>query len=441
MSEKISPRLLTVRECADKLGFSESWVRRHLAELPVVRLGRAVRFDSALLFDQIRENIPRGRSLKPERKPMLSRFQRGYVYQAGRKVKIWYGRYREDVRQPDGEIVRRTRNVRLGTRTELPTKTAAQNKLLDLLGSSNPSVDMTFSELAERWQAVTVPTLKSSTAEYYKKALRAYIVPFFGRRKISAITRNEVQEFLIERSKTYSRSSVHGMKIALGLVMGWAVDNEWIKKNPTTRLKTPREEHCGGKKVVRNKELTREQVEAIAGRLKEPYATLVWFLSVTGLRIGEAVAIKWSDFDGNILHVQRRVYEGEVDTPKSKKSVRRLPIPEELVQRLKKLQTKDWVFQARNGSPLNQTNVLKRYLRPAVEELGITLGGWHDFRHSQSTVMRLGDVPPEVRAAILGHSVKQTEDYGEVNASEFQQPLADVASALLRSVTKIALEA
>jgi integrase len=430
--------LITVKECAERLGFSECWVRRHLAELPVVRLGRAVRFDAALLSEQIRENIPSGRSLKPERKPMLSRFQRGYVYQTGSKVKTWYARYREDVPQPDGKIVRRTRNVRLGARTELSTKTAAENKLLDLLRSSNPSVEMIFSELVTRWQDLTLPEMKSSTADYYKKVLRAYVVPEFGRQKISAITRNDVQKFLVERSKTYSRSSVHGMKIALSLVMGWAVDNEWIKKNPTIRLKSPREENCGGKRVVRNKELNGDQVEAIAKRLQEPYSTLVWFLAVTGLRIGEAVAIRWSDFKGDVLHVQRRIYEGEVNTPKSDDSVRRLPIPEELVQRLKSLETKGWIFQARNGSPLNQGNALKRYLRPVVEELGITLGGWHDFRHSQSTVMRLEGVPREVRAAILGHSVKQTDDYGEINAAEFQRPLADVAGALLRSVTKTA---
>jgi integrase len=367
---------------------------------------------------------------------LLRRYQRGYVYKTGKNQKVWYGMWREDVRKPDGQIVRRQRNVRLGTLAELPTKNAAEIKLLGLLTSPGPTVEMTFSELARHWQHVTFRNLKATTADYYAKVLRAYLVPFFGRRTIATITRNEVQEFLVEQSNHYSRSSIHGMKIAFSLVMGHAVENEWLKKNPACHIKSPREEYCGGKRIVRNKQLTGAEVNAIAERLNEPYSTLVWFLSVTGLRIGEAVAIKWSDFKGNVLHVQRRVYEGAVDTPKSKKSERLLPIPEELLQRLKSLGTKDWVFQARNGSPLNQSNILRRYLRPAVKALGITLGGWHDFRHSQSTVMRQGDVPLEVRAAILGHSVKQTEDYGEVNMAEFQHPLAHVADQLLRNVTK-----
>ena len=115
-------RLLDVSETAQLLGFSESWVRRHIGELPVVRLGRSLRIDYSLLSRQIQGTISHGKSLKPERKLMLSRYQRGYVYQRGSKVKTWYRRFREDVLQADGQIVRRSRNVRLGTLTELPTK-------------------------------------------------------------------------------------------------------------------------------------------------------------------------------------------------------------------------------------------------------------------------------------------------------------------------------
>jgi len=53
--------------------------------------------------------------------------------------------------------------------------------------------------------------------------------------------------------------------------------------------------------------LTAEQVNAIAEKLKEPYATLVLFLAATGLRIGEALALKGTDFKNNVLHVTRRI--------------------------------------------------------------------------------------------------------------------------------------
>src|SRR5580704_7016035 len=136
-SEPEPHRLLDVSQAAELLRVSESWVRRHIGELPVVRLGRTVRIDSVLLSAKIQGTISHGKSLKPERKPMLSRYQRGYVYQTGSKVKTWYGRFREDVPQADGHIARKTRNIRLGTLTDLPTKAAARNKLTDKLRSSN----------------------------------------------------------------------------------------------------------------------------------------------------------------------------------------------------------------------------------------------------------------------------------------------------------------
>jgi integrase len=85
-----------------------------------------------------------------------------------------------------------------------------------------------------------------------------------------------------------------------------------------------------------------------AEKLKEPYETLVLFLAASGVRIGEALAIRWTDFKNDVLHITRRIYEGDVDTVKSKRSERKL------------------------------------------------LSGWHDFRHTLSTKLgRLG-VHPKV---------------------------------------------
>ena len=99
-------------------------------------------------------------------------------------------------------------------------------------------------------------------------------------------------------------------------------------------MKLPRTENCAGRRV-RRIVLGPCQTASIAKKVKEPYATLVLFLAVTGLRIGEAIAIKWSDFEGDVLHVQRRMYNGKIDTTKSRDSKRRIPIPPALLERLK----------------------------------------------------------------------------------------------------------
>jgi integrase len=436
-SELEPHRLLDVSQAAELLCVSESWVRRHIGELPVVRLGRTVRIDSVLLSAKIQGTISHGKSLKPERKPMLSRYQRGYVYQTGSKVKTWYGRFREDVPQADGQIVRRSRNVRLGTVAELPTKTAARNKLADQLRNSDPSVEMDFCELSERWHAVVLPTLKLTTGAHYRNALRAHVIPAFGKRKISTIGRFDVETFLSQHSKKYSRSTLRSMRVSLSLVMSWAVACGWIGKNPCAGVKLPRDSNCAGRRVLRTV-LKLAQVTAIAEKLEEPYSTLVVFLAVTGLRIGEAIAVTWSDFDGDVLSITRRICDGDLDTVKSEGSNRRLPIPSELIFRMKQLGEGEWIFRSREGTPVNPGNALKRYVRPVAKELGIAIGGWHDFRHTLTTNMRRSGVHPKVISGILGHSgvTLAMNTYDHLEAEDFRQPLAHVSGELLLNVTK-----
>jgi len=65
-----------------------------------------------------------------------------------------------------------------------------------------------------------------------------------------------------------------------------------------------------GSKVKRTI-LTPQQVIALAARLEEPYSTLILFLAATGLRIGEAVGIKWTDFEGTFSTFSVRITNGE----------------------------------------------------------------------------------------------------------------------------------
>src|SRR5438105_4564395 len=254
----------------------------------------------------------------------------------------------------------RVGNIRLGTLAELPTKSAARNRLSELLKTSSAKSDMSFQELVERWEKAEGSTMKATTLRHHKNTLRAYVLPRFGDRKITEINREDVQTFLAEKAK-YSESTLRSMRVVLGLTLGWANNCSWLEKNPCTRVKLPK--RTGGRRVTRMI-LTAEPINAIAEKLNEPYATLVLFLAVSGLRIGEALAIKWSDFGNNVLHVTRRIYEGDVDTVKSKRSERKLPIDPILMARMEKLGKGEWVFSSRTGTPLNPGNALKPHIRP-----------------------------------------------------------------------------
>ena len=64
----------------------------------------------------------------------------------------------------------------------------------------------------------------------------------------------------------------------------------------------------------------------------------------------------------------------------------------------------EWIFSSEAGTPVDDGNALRRYLRPACVKLGIELGGWHDFRHTLTTRLRKAQVHPRVLSDILGHS-------------------------------------
>jgi integrase len=425
---------MDVHEAASFLNVSESWIRRHVSELPVVHLGRLVRFDAVLLTRNFSGKPSScGKSLERTVNPVtLKRYQRGTIFKQGKKKKTWYGLYRNDIMKPDGTIERSKRKVRLGTFAELPTKQAAFKELQKHMAiNSKPKTTMTLSELAGRWQSAVVPTLKPSTANVYTHSLRSRVLPALGHVAIVDIGRYEVETFLAAKGKTYAKNTLRELRSSLSTVLGWAINCGWLDKNPCHGVKLP---HGTGRKITRNV-LTPEQVKAIASELAEPYATLIIFLAITGLRVGEAIAVKWSDFDGEVLRVQRRIYEGVADTLKTEKSKRSLPIPAALLTRLKTLDhASEWVFSSKRGSPVNPGNVLRRYVQPLARKLEIRLSGFHDLRHTLSTdLMNSGTVSAKAVSEILGHAnVGITlNTYTHPALENFRAPLNQMAAKLM----------
>jgi hypothetical protein len=163
---------LDVKESAARLGVSTSWVRRHKAELPSVRVGRLVRFDPQLLSLKFQGTNKTGNRLKSERiVPMFRRYQNGSIIQRGKKgQRMWYGIFRQDVPQPNGEAKRKQVFVRLGPVSEYPNRYMAEELLRQEM-NAKPCSQTTFSELVQGWRGNVVPTIKESTANYYNKML------------------------------------------------------------------------------------------------------------------------------------------------------------------------------------------------------------------------------------------------------------------------------
>ena len=77
----------------------------------------------------------------------------------------------------------------------------------------------------------------------------------------------------------------------------------------------------------------------------------------------------------------------------------------ELIRRLRQLgDGTKWIFQSRAGTPADHNNARRRHLKPAAAAVGVQIGGWHDFRHTLSRILRRAGVHPVVIKDTLHHS-------------------------------------
>jgi integrase len=148
-----------------------------------------------------------------------------------------------------------------------------------------------------------------------------------------------------------------------------------------------------------------EQAFRIILELEEPYRTLVFLVAVTGLRISEALGLKWGDLDyeRQMIHL-RRVWVGSdiVEQLKMDGSAAPVPLGDLLADALRiwnqnspYTKSDDWVFPSmkRKGkTPLSASIMAADKIRPAASKAGIRLvpgqrSGFHNFRHSLATFL------------------------------------------------------
>ena len=357
-------------------------------------------------------------SQEEDTKVARRRYQTGCLFARGKKRKKWIARWREPMLSNDGNIREVQRSEVIGLVSEL-SKSKAQDLLNAKLrtinaGSHRPESTMLFKQFVEEvWRPGVLSMLKPNSSRYYGIQLDSHVLPAFGTRRLYEITRADVQCFVAEKKRRgYSGSSIHGMRTALGKVLQSAVDWGYTEQNAARGINIGSREP----KTERLYLSARESVKLIAS-LKEPVRTLVLVAVLTGLRIGELLALRWKHLDLFLGRIQVRetVSEGKFGTPKTKSSRRDVPISDPvrealLVQRSRSRQTgpDDLIFTTLKQTPLNPKNLLRRQLRPACVALELPLVSWHSFRHTHATL--LGEVGESLKTAqaLLGHSDLET---------------------------------
>jgi integrase len=150
----------------------------------------------------------------------------------------------------------------------------------------------------------------------------------------------------------------------------------------------------------------------LVARLPEPARSLVILLVVTGLRIGELLALRWRhvDLEAALLRVEETVYDGHFDEPKSRHSVRLVPLGPLALAILRarhagrSFDSATLIFSSEKGTVLDRHRLLSRQLKPAAKALGLGNVNWHLLRHSNATLHDSIGTPLGTVQALLGHS-------------------------------------
>lgn len=276
-------------------------------------------------------------------------------------------------------------------------------------GSHRPQSTRCYADyIAQDWAPVALPTLKYPTQKHYRYILDVHLVPAFGKVKLSDIKREWIQSFLASKfAAGLAWKTVKHIRGVLGRTLSSAENWGYIPHNPVLKTKLPRRPIRQTPKAI----LSPDQFRQLRGQLGEPACSIATLLVLTGLRIGELLALRWKcvDLEARSLRVAETVYDGHFDTPKSQRSARLIPLAEESCSVLSgwrptNTHPDDLIFHTEVGTPLDRHNLLRRQLRPACERLGLSGITWHSLRHSHATLLDSTGAPLGTVQALLGHS-------------------------------------
>lgn len=366
---------------------------------------------------------------------------------------MWVARWREDVIQPDGSVQRVLRSEVLGPVSELATRRAARLVLLNRItllnsGQRRAEATMTFGTfVTAQFEPGILPTLKYATQKSYRFLLRKHLLPRFRDCRLCDIRRAEIQQYLIDKLKQgFAWETTNHLRNLLSKIFSTAVSWNYLSDHPVHGVKMPE------RTLKRpHRFLTMEQVRRLITASDEPVRTIVLLAAMTGLRIGEILALRWGriNFLTATLRVEETCYEGHFGTPKTKASRREVPLSSTVVQALlahrsscADVSPEALVFATRQGTPLASDNLRKRDLRPACARAGLPFINWHALRHTHGTLLHELGTPLKVAQAQLGHSHMSTtlEVYTHASASAQRQAVDQLENQLFPNVPKFSAE-
>lgn len=259
-----------------------------------------------------------------------------------------------------------------------------------------------FSEIADSWWDQHEPTLAWNTIKSYKPAVERASA-WFGGEYVQRITAADVQDYITDFAKQMrSQKNVNTQLQIIRQILDFAAIKGFIQANPAKSVKPPR----GLARSFREPP-TEEEIKIIkenAGVHLLP--ALIYY---TGMRWGEAMALKWEDIDfkRKLIRIERSVYyvstRPEVKAPKTEKGKRKVPLLGALEAVLSDKRGKGYIFTPDNGKTLLWRSQAQQLYKSFQVQTGLTITA-HQIRHGYATALFEAGVEPKIAQQLLGHA-------------------------------------
>ena len=349
---------------------------------------------------------------------------------------------------PDGKALFKRFSAR--TKGEVEKKLKAFRRSLNETESVS-SVRYTVRDYFHYWlKTYQFQKLKPSSYDRLESVVNNHILPVIGNVRFDLLTRDEVQRLINNayRQKELSYSSVKKIHDALNACYKHALMIEEIHRNPCLGVVLP----SSSERVKQVKSLSEEEVRILVQELEKKdengkplyhYAQGYMLILNTGLRMGEALSLQWTDVDfvkktisvnKNHIITRKRDEEGNAlsgyqtqtqNSTKTSSGRRIVPInqsAERALVALKEGNPSPYVIANTRGTAVMVDN-FERSFRVIIRNAGLPHYGIHSLRHTFASLLFAAGVEVKVISKLLGHaSVKITYDtYVHLFQEDYQE--------------------
>ena len=294
------------------------------------------------------------------------------------------------------------------------TKKEALGFERDFLEKQSANPDMTFQNLYEIYMEDMAARLKQSTLLTKKTVLQTHILPFFGNKPINEIKASDVRRWqakLMSSPNNYSQTYLKKINTELNSIINYAKRFYDLNTNPCGKAGT-----IGKAKAEEMDYWTYDEYIAFREGVKDKPLSYICFevLYWTGMREGELLALSPADIDldNKIISINRtyqRIGGKDVFTsPKTRKSKRKIPIPDFLCQELSDyIQSRYMLDADERLFPVTKSYLSHEMIR-GCKNTGVKKIRIHDIRHSHASLLINQGCDALMLADRLGHEKVST---------------------------------